>query len=126
MVILMSNRKTKEMKATYTMTGKILIILVSLGMLLHLNTYANSNDRSESIDSSKENVFELESDAVVEEWMTNLDFWTGNPSDVVEEEMSIEGWMIDAGDSHWDISTTEEINEPEIEVESWMTDLSKW
>jgi hypothetical protein len=116
------------MKATYTMTGKILVIFISLGMLLHLNSYANGNDKSEAINTSYENAIEIDNEVEVEEWMMNLDLWTGNPSDVdvVEEEMNIEGWMINAGENHWDISSSEEINEPEIEVENWMTDLSKW
>jgi hypothetical protein len=63
----------------------------------------------------------IEEEIEIEDWMLNTDYSNWNYEEN-ESELIIESWMLDASDENWTNDSVEE----EQEIESWMTNLEEW
>ena len=116
------------MKTTYKIAFRVytlalVVLFLSVGSLT-----ANENKTSKIHPEIK---IEKELDIKLENWMMDLSEWkveVSESNELVEPEIEVEEWMLNAGyDKLNKKSTFSEVEtEEEIEIEDWMINPAKW
>lgn len=114
------------MKSTYKSKIKSLVIAAILIIAGTVIVSANSGNKPKILELNSTSQIEVEYS--VEDWMVNLTEWAPEQKmntyeEVVESNIDIESWMLEANESNWNI---EQDTEEEVVVEDWMLNLAKW